>query len=53
MRLDDSIDKFAYYIDSIRKEDMFYPCFDIDMSELDEDEVVEKALEIIHDELGI
>lgn len=53
MRLDDSIDKFAYYIDSIRKEDVIYPCFDIDMSELDEDEVVEKTLEIIHDELGI
>lgn len=53
MSLDDSIDKFAYYIDSIRKEDMIYPAFDIDMSELDEDEVVEKALEIIHDELGI
>lgn len=53
LKLDDSIDKFASYIDEIRKEDMIYPSFDIDMSELDEDEVVEKALELIHEELGI
>ena len=53
LNLDVSLDKFAYYIDDIRKEDLIYPPFTIDMSELDEDEVVEQALDIIHQELGI
>ena len=53
MHLDSSIDKFASYIQMIRNEDMIYPVNSIDMSELDEDEVVEEALNIIHMRLGI
>ena len=53
LHLDYSIEKFAAYIEEIRNEDMIYPVNSIDMSELDEDEVVEEALNIIHMRLGI
>ena len=50
--LEESIDKFANYINVIRDEDLvFYPHY-IDMTNLDEDEVTENALEIIHNEFG-
>ena len=53
LHLDSSIDNFAMYIESIRNEDTIYPSYDIDMSELDEEEVVNQSLEIVHNELGI
>ena len=53
LNLDYSIERFASYIEEIRNQDLLYPAFTIDMSDLDEDEVTEKALSIIHQELGI
>ena len=52
LNLDVSIERFAGYLQEIRNEDMVYPPHLIDMSELDEDEVTEKALNFIYDELG-
>ena len=52
LNLDFSIERFASYIQDIRNEDVIYPSHMIDMSELDEDEVTEKALSFIYDELG-
>ena len=53
MRLDYSLEKFASYIEDIRNEDMIFPVNYIDMSELDEDEVTDKALAIIANQLGL
>ena len=53
MNLDYSIDRFASYIQEIRNEDMIYSPCNIDMSDLDEEEVVDEALNIIHSELNI
>ena len=53
LNLDYSLERFASYINEIRNEDLIYPAFTIDMSDLDEDEVVNEALNIIHTELGI
>lgn len=53
LHLDYSIDRFASYINEIRNQEFPYPAFTIDMTNLDEDEVVEKALIYIHQELGI
>ena len=53
LNLDYSIDRFASYIEEIRSQDLIYPAFTIDMSDLDEEEVTEEALNIIHQELGI
>ena len=53
LNLDYSIDRFASYINEIRNQDLIYPAFTIDMTYLDEDEVTEEALNIIHRELGI
>ena len=53
LNLDYSIDRFASYINEIRNQDLLYPAFTIDMTYLDEDEVTEEALNIIHRELGI
>ena len=47
MNLDYSIDRFASYINEIRNEDLIYPAYIIDMSDLDEEEVTEKALNYI------
>lgn len=50
--LDESMDKFASYIETLREEDLvFFPHY-IDMSNMDEDEVTDNALEIIQNELG-
>ena len=52
MNLEESMDKFASYINQLRNEDLvFFPHY-IDMTNLDEDEVTENALEIIEGELG-
>ena len=53
LNLDYSIERFASYINEIRNQDLIYPPYTIDMSDLDEEEVTEKALSIIHQELGI
>ena len=53
LNLDYSIERFASYINEIRNQDLIYPAYTIDMTDLDEDEVTEKALELIHQELGI
>jgi deoxyadenosine/deoxycytidine kinase len=53
LHLDYSIERFTSYILEIRNQDLLYPAFTIDMSELDEDEVTAQALTIIHQELGI
>ena len=53
LNLDYSLERFASYINEIRKEDLIYPAFTIDMSDLDEEEVVNEALNIVHTELGI
>ena len=53
LNLDYSFERFVSYIDEIRNEDLLYPSFIIDMSELDEEEVLNEALTIIHQELGI
>lgn len=53
LHLDFSLDRFAGYIQEIRNEDMIYSPHIIDMSELDEDEVVDEALNIIHSEINI
>ena len=52
LNLDLSIDRFASYLQEIRDQEMFYPPHIIDMSNLDEDEVVDEALNLIYDELG-
>lgn len=53
LNLDYSIERFASYINDIRNQDLIYPAYTIDMTDLDEDEVTEKALSIIHQELSI
>ena len=53
LNLDYSIERFASYINEIRNQDLIYPTYTIDMTDLDEDEVTEKALELVHQELGI
>ena len=53
LHLDYSIDRFATYINDIRNQDLLYPAFNIDMTYLDEEEVTEEALKIVHQELGI
>ena len=53
LNLDVSLDRFEDYINSIRNEDMIYPAHEIDMTDLDEDEVVDTALNIVYQELGL
>ena len=53
LNLDNSLERFASYIYEIRNENMIYPVNYIDMTNLDEDEVVEEALNIISVQLGI
>ena len=53
LHLDYSIDAFISYIEMLRNQDTIFPNHQIDMSDLDEEEVVEVALNIIHTELGI
>ena len=53
LNLDVSLERFEAYINSIRNEDMIYPAHQIDMTDLDEDEVVDLALNIVYEELGL
>lgn len=53
LNLDCSLDSFISYLQQIRNEDLLYPMNTIDMTYLDEDEVVDEALNIIHTSLGI
>ena len=53
LNLDYSLERFASYIEQIRNQDMLFPVNYIDMSELDEDDVTDKALDIISNQLGI
>ena len=50
IHLEDSYEKFAQYIESLRGQDFVFTPNYIDMSNLDEDEVVEEALQIVEDE---
>lgn len=50
IHLEESYEKFAAYIESLRDQDFVFTPNYIDMSNLDEDEVVEEALQIIEDE---
>ena len=53
LHLDYSIESFASYIEELRNQDTIFPNHQIDMSDLDEDEVVDVALNLVHSELGI
>ena len=53
LHLDNSLDSFISYIEMLRNQDLIFPAHNIDMSELDEEEVVDVALTLIHKELGI
>ena len=52
LNLDYSLERFTDYINEIRNQDLVFPSHHLDMSDLDEDEVTEKALDIIYDEFG-
>lgn len=52
LNLDYSFERFAEYINEIRNEDAIFPPLFIDMTDLDEDEVTERALDLIYDEFG-
>lgn len=51
MNLENSIERFANYINELRDEDLVFNPHFIDMSDLDEDEVVSEALQIIKENL--
>ena len=53
LNLDYSMERFTSYIEEIRNQDLIYPAYRIDMSDLDEEEVNSEALKIIYQELGI
>ena len=53
LHLDYSLASFVSYIETLRKQDTIFPNHQIDMTDLDEDEVVDIALNIIHGELDI
>ena len=52
LNLDYSLERFTDYINEIRNEDLVFVPHYLDMSDLDEDEVTEKALDFIYDEFG-
>ena len=52
MNLDYSLERFSDYINELREQDSVFTPNYLDMSNLDEDEVTEEALQIINDELG-
>ena len=52
MNLDYSLERFSDYINELRDQDFVFTPNYLDMSNLDEDEVTEEALQIIDDELG-
>lgn len=53
MNLDLSLDKFAAYIEELRNEDPVFEPHYIDMSDLDEDEVVDQALRLVKENLNL
>lgn len=53
LNLDYSLERFISYLEQIRNEDMLYPINYIDMTELDEDDVTNKALNIITNQLRL
>lgn len=53
LNLDYSLERFASYINEIRNQDLPYPIYKIDMTNLDEIEVTDEALKAIHQNLGI
>ena len=53
LHLDYSLESFADYIEELREQDVIFPSHTIDMTNLDEDEVVDVALDLVHSELGI
>ena len=53
LHLERSIDDFNRYINMIRDEDLLYTPNIIDMSEMDEEEVVNKALEILRNRINL
>ena len=52
IHLEESFEKFEQYINSLREQDFVFTPNYLDMSNLDEDEVVEEAIQIIQDEFG-
>ncbi len=52
IHLEESYDRFADYINSLRDQDFVFTPNYLDMSNLDEDEVVEEAVQILEDEFG-
>ena len=53
LHLDYSLESFADYIEELREQNVIFPNHQIDMTYLDEDEVVDVALDLVHSELGI
>ena len=53
LSLDHSFEKFVSYLEMIRHEDLVFEPQIIDMTDLDEDEVTDKALDILEAQLGI
>ena len=53
LNLETSLERFADYIEELRDEDMVFTPHYIDMSDLDEDEVVDAALSIVKENLDI
>ena len=53
LHLDYSLEAFSDYIEELRNQDTIYPNHQIDMTYLDEDEVVDAALATIRSELAI
>lgn len=51
LNLDLSLDRFAAYIEDLRNEDTVFEPHYLDMSDLDEDEVVDEALKIVKENL--
>ena len=52
IHLEESYEKFREYIENLRDQDFVFTPNYIDMSNLDEDEVVEEAVQILEDEFG-
>ena len=52
LNLDYSLERFTNYINEIRNESLVFVPHYLDVSNLDEDEVTEKALDFIYDEFG-
>ena len=53
LHLDYSLESFISYIEMLRNQDTIFPNHQIDMTNLDEDEVTEEALNLVHRELGV